>query len=75
MEYTDQSTYIYNAHAQLLGRVLLSVAPGTLAHRDPLSMQFSRQGYWSGLSFPPPGNHSVGAFPSGIVVKSLPANK
>ena len=23
-------------------------------HQAPLSMGFSRQGYWSGLSFPPP---------------------
>ena len=75
MEYTDQSTYIYNVYAQLLGRVLLSVTPGTVAHRDLLSMEFSRQGYWRGLSFPPPGDGSVGAFPSGIVVKGLPANK
>ena len=24
--------------------------------QDPLSMEFSRQGYWSELTFPPPGN-------------------
>ena len=27
----------------------------TVAHQDPLSMEFSRQEYWSGLPFPPPG--------------------
>ena len=27
-----------------------------IAHVDPLSMGFSRQEYWSGLSFPPPGD-------------------
>ena len=28
----------------------------TVARRAPLSMGFSRQGYWSGLPFPPPGD-------------------
>ena len=28
----------------------------TLTHQAPLSMGFSRQGYWSGLPFPPPGD-------------------
>ena len=28
----------------------------TIAHRVPLSMAFSRQEYWSGLPFPPPGD-------------------
>ena len=28
----------------------------TLAHQAPLSMEFSRQEYWSGLPFPPPGD-------------------
>ena len=26
--------------------------PWTVAHQAPLSMEFSRQEYWSGLSFP-----------------------
>ena len=26
----------------------------TVAHQAPLSMGFPRQGYWSGLPFPPP---------------------
>ena len=30
----------------------------TLAHQAPLSMGFSRQEYWSGLPFPPPGDLS-----------------
>ena len=29
--------------------------PWTVAHQAPLSMGFSRQEYWSGLPFPPPG--------------------
>ena len=28
----------------------------TLAHQAPLSMEFSRQGYWSGLPCPPTGD-------------------
>ena len=28
----------------------------TIAHQVPLSMGFFRQGYWSGLPFPPPGS-------------------
>ena len=28
----------------------------TVAHQAPLSMGFSRQEYWSGLPFPPPGD-------------------
>ena len=30
--------------------------PWTVAHKGPLSMGFSRQEYWSGLSFPSPGD-------------------
>ena len=33
-----------------------SLWPYELARLDPLSMGFSRQQYWSGLSFPSPGN-------------------
>ena len=36
--------------------VRLSVTPWTVAHQAPLSMGFSRQGYWSGLPCPPPGS-------------------
>ena len=32
-----------------------SVTPGTVAHQAPLATGFSRQGYWSGLPFPSPG--------------------
>ena len=30
------------------------VAPWTVARQAPLSMEFSRQEYWSGLPFPSP---------------------
>ena len=29
--------------------------PQPVAHQTPLSMEFSRQEYWSGLPFPSPG--------------------
>ena len=29
---------------------------GLVAHQAPLCMGFSRQEYWSGLPFPPPGD-------------------
>ena len=38
--------------------VLLFVTLLTVAHQAPLSMGFSRQEYWSGLPFPPPGNQT-----------------
>ena len=33
-----------------------SVTFWTVPHQDPLSMEFSRQEYWSGLPFPSPGD-------------------
>ena len=38
-----------------LSRVQLFATPWTIAYQAPLSMGFSRQGYWSGLPFPFPG--------------------
>ena len=40
--------------AQLLHCVRLFVSTWTVAHQTPLSMGFSKQGYWSGLPFPSP---------------------
>ena len=39
-----------------LSRVRLSVTPWPAAYQAPLSMEFSRQGYWSGLPFPSLGD-------------------
>jgi len=36
--------------------VQLSVTLKTVARQTPLSMGFSWQEYWTGLSFPTPGN-------------------
>ena len=39
-----------------LSCVRLFVTPWTVVCQAPLSMEFSRQGYWSGLPFPSPGD-------------------
>ena len=49
-----------------------------LDHKAPLSMGFSRQEYWSGLTFPPPGDlPSPGIEPASaagsLQVSSLPS--
>ena len=43
---------------KLLSRVWLFVTPWTVAYQASPSMGFSRQGYWSGLPFPSPGDLS-----------------
>ena len=48
-------------HACVLSRfshVRLFATLWTVVHQVPLSMRFSRQEYWSGLSFPSPGEVS-----------------
>ena len=58
-------SYLYVV--QLLGHVPLFAALWTVAHQASLSMDFSRQEYWSELPWPPPG-----AFPDpGIEPTSL----
>ena len=39
-----------------LSRVRLFEITWTVALQAPQSMEFSKQEYWSGLSFPPPGD-------------------
>ena len=48
--------YILSAVLCSVGRVWLFLSLWTVAHQAPLPMGFSRQEYWSGLSFPPPGD-------------------
>ena len=40
----------------MLNHVLTFATPWTIAHQAPLSMEFSRQEYWSGLLFSIPGD-------------------
>ena len=39
-----------------LSCVQLFKTPWTISYQAPLSMEFSRQEYWSGLPFPSPGD-------------------
>ena len=39
-----------------LSHVQLFANPWTIAYQAPPSMDFTRQEYWRGLSFPPPGD-------------------
>ena len=41
---------------KLLSRVQLLATSWITAYQAPLSMEFSRQEYWSGLPFPSPGD-------------------
>ena len=47
---------MYECVCLLLSHVQLFVTPWTVACQAPLSMEFSRQGYWNGLPFPSPGD-------------------
>ena len=48
--------YLLIVHVCVLSCVWLFVTPWTVAHHAPLSMEFSRQEYWSVLPFPTPGD-------------------
>ena len=51
------------------------VSPWTVAQQTPLSMEFSRQEYWSGLPFPPPGDLlDPGIEPTSLAFPSLQAD-
>ena len=54
----EQLTAIQRLSQLLLSlcRVCLFVTPWTVTCRAPLSIEFSRQEYWSGLPFLPPGD-------------------
>ena len=47
---------LFRLCSAVLNRVWLCVTPWTVAHQVSLSMGFSRQEYWNGLPFPPPGD-------------------
>ena len=50
--YEHSCTSIFSVvSTQSLSRVQLFVTPWTVAHQAPLSIEFSRQEYWSGLPF------------------------
>ena len=56
----------------VLSRVQLFATPWTVAHQAPLSVEFSTQGYWSRLPFPPPGGlPDAGVKPTPLVSLAL----
>jgi len=60
---------------ELLSDVLFSVTLWTVAHQAPLSMEFSRQEYWSGCPFPSPGDLSdSGIEPVSVMSSALQAD-
>ena len=52
----DKPLFSQLYHADVLNRGQLFATPWTVAHQVPLSVEFSRQAYWSGLPFPSPGD-------------------
>ena len=59
----------------VLSRVQLFATPWTVAHQAPLSMEFSRQEYWSGLPFPSLGDlPDPGVEPTSLAPPALAAD-
>ena len=59
INYTSIKTLQLSVHVCMpscFSCVQLFETPWTVAHQAPLSMGFSRQAYWSGLLWPPPGD-------------------
>ena len=56
-----------------LSRVRILATPWTVACQAPLSMEFSRQKYWSGLPFPSPGKAGISGLHSRLP-RFLPAD-
>ena len=54
--YTLNCCSVIRKKVKSFSRVQLFAAPWTVAHQAPLSLEFSRQEYWSGLPFPSPQN-------------------
>ena len=59
----------------MLSHVQLSVTLQTVAQKAPLFMGLSRQEYWSGLPFPPPGDRPhPGIEPAALASLALQAD-
>ena len=59
-------------HTRSVSPVLLFATPWTVAYQAPLSMEFSRQEYWSGLSLPTLGNlPDLGIKPTSLASPAL----
>ena len=53
--HSDPTSYLWVSKWKLLSPVWLFETPWTIACQAPLSLEFSRQEYWSGLPCPSPG--------------------
>ena len=51
--------FILLCACESLNHVQLFPIPWTVGHQAPLSMEFSRQEYWSGLPFPTSGDQHL----------------
>ena len=72
LQSTARRNHVVPSH---FSSVRLFAAPWTVAHQVPLSMGFSRQEYWSGLPFPPPGDlPHLGIKPASPLSPSLQAD-
>ena len=78
------NSYSYEALHKLvcvcesLSHVRLFATPWTVAHQAPLSMEFSRQEYWSGSPFPSSGyllNPGIEPGSSALQADSLPSER
>ena len=66
---------LWQVGVESLSRVCLTVTSRTVAYQAPLSMEVSRQEYWSGLPFPSPRDLAdLGTEPgsSALQLDSLP---
>ena len=72
----NQPIWNFQIKRQLLSHVQLFMTPWTVAHQAPLSMEFSRQEYWSGQPLPSPGdlpNPGIKPWSPALQVNSLPS--
>ena len=70
--YRGVSFFCAFVHAQSLSRIQLLATLWTVAHQASLSMEFSRQEYWSWLPFPTPGDlPDPGIEPTSLVSPAL----
>ena len=62
-------------HSNHLSHVQFSVTLRIVAHQAPLAMEVSRQEYWSGLTFPSPGDVPNSGMESTSVMSSALADE
>ena len=62
---TQKNPLWFRPHVCMYAQSCLTTLPGHVARQTPLSMEFFRQEYWSGLPFPSPGDlRTQGSNPS-----------